>query len=213
MDPAPPSAGFARPASGWFTAARISAFTAAALLFVGALPTLVALLLLGRLFAQADRNAQPPGTLAPAWGLFMVGVAFAVTALVLTGQGRRRVGAGTFAVASVTIGGAVAALGLALHQPPAALLLAAVAFGVMALISALCWSGVTVAQGSNGARLALGVIAVSTLTLVGLYLALAPRRMAQGGLLANLPVIVAAAVMTYGFLADPCVRAAFRHRT
>jgi hypothetical protein len=142
----------------------------------------------------------------------MAGVAFAVTALVLTAQGRRRVGAGSFAAASVAIGVAVAALGLALHQTPAALLLAAVAFGVMALISALCWSGVTVAQGSNGARLALGVISASTLILVGLRLALVPGSMALGGVLASLPVIVVAAVMTYGFLADPCVRAAFRHR-
>ena len=210
MEPAPSSSGFTRPASGWFTAARMLTFLAATLLFVGSAPVLGSLVLFGGLLSQADTTAHPLGSLAPASAWFTLGVGCAVAAVVLTAQRRRGVGAALFAAASLAMGAAFAALTLAVHRPPAALMVAPLAFGIMALVSALCWSGITVGQGSNGARLTLGALAVCALLLLAVQLPFMAGAAAHGGLLGALPPLLATAVMTYGFLVDPRVRAAFR---
>ncbi|MHB8325154.1 MAG: hypothetical protein ACYDEA_06385 [Candidatus Dormibacteria bacterium] len=212
MEPAPPSSGFARPASGWFTAARILAFLTAALLFAITVPVFGGLVLFGGLFAEADTTSHPLGSLAPASIWFTLGLGCAVAALVLTAQRRRRVGAALFAGASLAIGAAFGALDLAVHQSQAVLPIAAVAFGIMAVVSVLCWTGIAVGQGSNGARLTLGALAVCALVVVLVRLPFIRGTTAQGGLLGTLPALVGAAVMTYGFLVDPRVRAAFRRR-
>jgi hypothetical protein len=212
MESAPPPPVFARPASGWFTAARILAFLAAALLFAITVPALGGLVLLGGLFAEADTPSHPLGSLTPASTWFTLGVGCAVAGLVLTAQRRGRVGAVLFAGASLAIGAAFGALDLAVHQSQALLPIAAVAFGIMAVVSVLCWCGITVGQGSNGARLTLGVLAVCALVAGVLHLAFSRGTTARGGVLGTLPALVATGVMAYGFLVDPRVRTAFRRR-
>jgi hypothetical protein len=195
---------FVRPASGWFTTARILTFLVA-LLFVIMVPVFGGVVLLAGLFAEAD--TMPPGSLIPASTWFTLGVGCAVAALVLTAQ-RQQVGAALFAGASLAIGAAFGALVLAVHQSQALITITAVAFGIMAVVSVLCWCGITVGQGSNGARLTLGALAVSS--LVAEVLQLAFSRSTPGGVLGAMPVLAVTGVMGYGFLVDPRVRTAFR---
>lgn len=212
MGPSPLSSEFVRPASGWFTAARFLAFLAAALLFAVTVPVFGSLVLFGGLFAGVGTTSHPVGSLAPASIWFTLGLGCAVAALLLTAQRRRRVGAELFAAASLAIGAAFGALALAVNQSQAVPLIAAVAFGIMAVVSVLCWSGIAVGQGSNGARLTLGALAACALVVAVVRLPFIRDTTVQSGLPGALPALVATGVMTYGFLVDPRVRVAFRRR-